>query len=492
MVIWVSFFAEPREILYEKAGEILKETGWYPMITGDYSFMEKSSLENLVRKIKSPSLEDLQTSFELGRLIHLKCLLSGNKGTSILLGTSTSNLLLDFGKKFDLNLDCMVDLFLLSHFHYDHCGGTVEAVERLNPRFIIMSQETLRFLGYRLLDTGRFRDFINIASRTICPPLGKTIGFNDKSGLMFLDANHIPGSLVSLFNFSDQQSLLYTGDFCIEGELGEINFKQVNSILGPTSQPRKMQAIVDSALIGREDVENSVKLAEIIVKIRSTIENGGHVVLIVKNVDVGFKIYVSLYESMFQGRKKISGTYLYMDNDIYLFTRSVRPAYFRRQLEKLGPKVASLLRQRKNLFETVVLFRNYYTERTRRNISFQLQRGRSLIFLNTLYSLGKLTELFKNLKLQLNKKDLIVTFGPAAEEIMLEGIPGPFQNGRELFCKDFGWSLHSREYILRDFLKSSVFDQVFLFHNSSSRLTPFIKSFSNDVKIDVLPENVEF
>lgn len=462
------------------------------MVTGDYSFMEKSSLENLIRKIKSPNLNDLCTHFELGRPVRLRRLLSGEKGTSILLNTSATNLLLDFGKKFDLNLDCKVDLFLLSHFHYDHCGGIVDAVKTLEPHFVVMSQETLRFLGYRLLDRGRFQDFVNLASHTVCPPLRKPISFRDGSEMIFMDANHMPGSLISVFNFSNRRSLLYTGDFCAKGKLGELDLESIRATLSSRSRAGRTHAIVDSALVGRKNVENSAKPTELIAEIRATIEKGGHVILVVKNVDIGFRIYVSIYESMFQGRNKISGTYLYIDNDVYLFMRSVRPAYFRKQLNRLGPKLASLVRRRKNLFETVILFRNYYTERTRRNVTFQLKRGRSLIFLNPIYSLGELTMLFKRLRLQLDEKDLLVAFGQAAEKMSSDSIPRPFQNARKLFCQDFGWSLHSSEDALRSFLERSDFNQVLLFHNSSDRLTPFIKNLSNRDRIDVLPESVEF
>jgi hypothetical protein len=124
--------------MYEDGPRIVQQTGWYPQVTGRRYFHHQNVIrertERGLRKAMNRSAIERQPG--LGRLINVIKLAkpSEKPGTSILLRTSTSDIVLDAAiAEAELQLSELRtgvrNWLFISHAHEDHVGGSGMAHE---------------------------------------------------------------------------------------------------------------------------------------------------------------------------------------------------------------------------------------------------------------------------------------------------------------------------------------------------------------------------
>jgi len=492
LLVWVGHFAEARDTLFDDAGSVVKETGWYPAVTGEFHFSYKSSLENLIRS-NVKKLEDIR-GFKIGKLISIQTVVRGSDGTCFLVRTSETNWMLDFGLRFGALIEGHVDCFVLSHIHRDHAGGLVSAFQKLHPRLIIMSEETLRHLCDSLREDNLDRFVPDIVRRTFCPPLQTKIDLQSGS-LVFSDANHMDGALTIAMIFEDGKSLLYTGDCSFRNVFDNSNISALTNYV-PSSCISV--ALVDATLVGRTESEasriesNEFQFGQ---DIRNCVEFGGHTLVLSERVDDGVRLYLMIYDLLMQGPNKLEKAHLYMDSEVYLFLLRASINYLRSQEQKLDPRLSKLFKARKNPIETVMLFKNNYGKMTVRNLKYHAKKKRGLIFINTMYSLEKLESLYKQAQFRFTSDDKVFIIGRIAESKKLLNRLANNANFKEadfVTYSGFEWSQHTSEDALREVLASCRWAKnVYLFHNWPEILTDFISSIDNDsVTISAVPDTI--
>lgn len=209
-LIWCNYDVKTREELYLNSEEITASTGWYPVITGHRTFHhQRQSLDFIDNGLKKAmNKSDIENLPGLGNLLDIVNLNKGT-GTSILLRTTTYDLILDSGMPGDkLELDelryAARKWIFVSHSHKDHTGGLHQFIRDKN--FVIaISPIGLELLfnaisGFADINTYLTKDFFY----RVAPMWYRTIyRFSDGSSVETIPTYHFPGSIGYLFTFSN-------------------------------------------------------------------------------------------------------------------------------------------------------------------------------------------------------------------------------------------------------------------------------------------------
>jgi hypothetical protein len=129
-ILWCGDSVAVRERMFDDGATITGATGWYPVVTGRRFFHHQNEIrevtESGLRKAMNRSAIERQPG--LGSLIDVTALAKSG-GTSVLLRTTTSDIVLDAGlSEAELRLSELrpgVRKWLfISHAHGDHIGGS--------------------------------------------------------------------------------------------------------------------------------------------------------------------------------------------------------------------------------------------------------------------------------------------------------------------------------------------------------------------------------
>lgn len=485
LVVWCNFSAASRDGLFAAAPDVVRNTGWYPMVTGSYMYLQKRWIENTIKQVLPT--EETASQLELGQFLSLSSVLPGNMGTSFYLKTSECGVLLDCGLKWSVDVNDKLNdrcLMILSHSHSDHCGGLIDAYRQLRPQAVFMSPVTLRLLGAKLVSEGKGQDFKEIASHTILLAFNESFTFHDGSTISFLDANHMPGAVMVIVRTSDNVRLFYSGDCCVDNFYGHIMplRTKLKSLIGKENVEL---TLFDATLVGRKFTpsaqQEETKLLELLTRANASARCS---TILTDNYDVAVRIYTVIYETFMQGSAKVHNLGVYLDLEIFEFMNWVASAYVRRELENLDPILRRLCAARKNPFENVLLYANGYDEQTMKNITYHLERRRPIILMLDAENLPRLAGMFNAIRFELAPEDQIIALGRAAER--LKDVQKAMCLSRAAAREMPGdrWSLHSSESALDDFLRSSreSLGKVFLFHNFPKRVEPFCLALSSDFR----------
>ncbi|WP_291765523.1 MBL fold metallo-hydrolase [Caldivirga sp. UBA161] len=207
---------------------------------------------------------------------------------AILVKGSRNSILLDYGVNFDDEGKPVFPLHVrprdlsavvLSHAHLDHCGALPGLYISASPPLYatpltaelaeIMFKDTVKLSGYYL--PYEDEEVRNTLRRVNPVNFGDTINLNGDS-LTFLNAGHVPGSIMTLLNI-DGSRILFTGDF---------NLSQSNLLNGADiySIPRDIDLVIMEATYAggthplREKLEE-----EFINAVKTTLDEGGSVLI---------------------------------------------------------------------------------------------------------------------------------------------------------------------------------------------------------------------
>ncbi|WP_156425066.1 hypothetical protein [Mycobacterium sp. GA-1285] len=216
-----------REVLHHRASDVVAETGWYPLVTG-----ERLASARWVRSRvpKSVGLEiDGPSS-----MVSVESAGSGAEaGTAIRVRFDTGSALLDVGFGPELVGDSDDVAVLLSHGHRDHAGAVLDGFIGGLP--VIMSKITCLLLGSRVERIGHLT--------LVEPGLDFRIGAIQ---VQVVSVPHVPGSVAYLLD-DGRRALLYTGDVVLRTARHSVEAE----LLDVLPQDRQCTVLLDATMAGR-------------------------------------------------------------------------------------------------------------------------------------------------------------------------------------------------------------------------------------------------
>ncbi len=334
--------------------EILKETGWRPIIIRAPT-IKSTFLDTFYSILISGSVDRKKILRKMSARIY-RSPIGGNRGlfltflgaarevgrSAILVNTNESTVLLDSGisvggknpfPRFDhpaFRLDDL-DAIVVTHAHLDHSGalpllfkygyrGPVYLTKPTRDLIMLLLYDYLN-LSQKMGITPFFswRDVVNLMNHMITLDYGETVDISPDIKLTLYNAGHILGSSLAHLNIeSARYNILYTGDFRYRDT--KLLDKAIRRF------PRVEALIMECTYCGESDVLPSLKEAEdyLFSIIRETTERGGKVLIPALAVGRAQEIMLSMVDGFKRG--ELPDVPIYLDGMIYDST-AIHSAY---------------------------------------------------------------------------------------------------------------------------------------------------------------------
>lgn len=481
-ILWCGDSVYARERMFEEGGHITRATGWYPVVTGRRFFHHQNPLREMadigLRQAMNKTTIERQPG--LGMLLDVTAIAKSG-GTSILLRTTTSDIVLDAGlNEAELQLSEMrkgVRKWLfLSHAHGDHIGGCGVFIK--DNRFVIalgsITLELLLASLSRSADLGQIlpkRFFYRVAPMWY----GTTYHFADSTSIQPLPTYHFPGSMGFLFRFSDGKTLLYTGDLNVRGaylahKLGAASGEPVGFDAGPKNID---VGVIEAAFVGRNLGVKDDQADSVVFRVRQIIEAGHHAILLTPPGDYGLYLFLHLYDSVVSKATRTINAKLFLDSFILKQLAILEWRMKRKQVGSLDDACRTWLANRVTLGESVRVFD--ISQNQIGNVKELVRRKMKGVFILNDRLAEDNAYFHDSARQELESDGLETLLIGKAATLSRDDVSG---NVREAFGAG-PWLLHSSETELAKYLLSGPqqFGDVYLFHNFGRRLT----RFSNDL-----------
>ncbi len=334
--------------------EILKETGWRPIIIRAPT-IKSTFLDTFYSILISGSVDRKRILRRISARIY-RSPIGGNRGlfltflgaarevgrSAILVNTNESTVLLDSGisvggknpfPRFDhpaFRLDDL-DAIVVTHAHLDHSGalpllfkygyrGPVYLTKPTRDLIMLLLYDYLN-LSQKMGITPFFswRDVVNLMNHMITLDYGETVDISPDIKLTLYNAGHILGSSLAHLNIeSARYNILYTGDF---------RYRDTKLLDRAMRRfPRVEALIMECTYCGESDVLPSLKEAEdyLFSIIRETTEKGGKVLIPALAVGRAQELMLSMVDGFKRG--EVPDVPIYLDGMIYDST-AIHSAY---------------------------------------------------------------------------------------------------------------------------------------------------------------------
>lgn len=283
ILIWCNYSIEAREELFAQSDQITTVTGWYPLITGHRVFHHQRQLIDLIDigLKKAMNKSDIEKFPGIGKLMKIVNFSKGN-GTSILLKTTTSDLVLDAGLpedelRFD-ELQPMAQKWLfISHSHKDHTGGIIQFLK--NKKYVIaINPVSIELFLNAITNFENLDDYLSLNFFNRLAPMWyrSEYRFNDGSSIETIPTYHFPGSTGYLFKFSDGETLFYSGDLNVSVSYLNTNpgFVEENGSSFDLGRQFVDYGIIEASFVGRKIKSNNGNVEDLIHTIEKSIIKG--------------------------------------------------------------------------------------------------------------------------------------------------------------------------------------------------------------------------
>jgi hypothetical protein len=476
-IIWCNYNVEAREELYQRCEEITASTGWYPVITGHRAFHHQRQfldyIDNGLKKAMNKSA--IERLPGLGKYIGIVNLDSG-LGTSILVKTTTYDLILDTGMPDDkLKIEEFRETarkwIFISHSHKDHTGGMNRFVKNKNYIIAISPISLELFLNaiadYEDISSYLAKDFFY----RLAPMWYRSkYRFSDGSSIETIPTYHFPGSMGYLFTFSNGKTLFYSGDLNVSASYFSNRGNAKN--LFNNNRLNIDYGIIDGAYIGRQIGSHTNSMQNISQHIESSLMSGRNFLVLTPPSDYGLFLYLHLYELLVTSLRKQYNICLFLDSDIINQLNILEWRIKRKETGSLDDAIIEFLEKRKTLAESVLVYDFMFD--TISNLEQINERNINAVFVlndqkftdNTYLSL-EMFDLMEN-----NGLD-IARFGKAVSKPTQVDF---IDEHRIQNYDDDTLLLHTTEQLLVEyFLQGNhTYENVYLFHNFGNRLKRFI------------------
>ncbi len=334
--------------------EILKETGWRPIIIRAPT-IKSAFLDTFYNILISGSSDRKKIMKKLSFRIYRQPI-GANRGlfvtflgaarevgrSAILVNTNESTVLLDAGvsvggrspfPRFDLPIFRLdeLDAVVVTHAHLDH-SGVLPLLFKYGYRGPVYltkpTRDLIMLLLYDYINLSQkmgiipffsWRDVVNLMNHMIVLDYGETVDISPDIKLTLYNAGHILGSSLAHLNIeSARHNILYTGDF---------RFRDTKLLDKAARKfPRVETLIMECTYCGEKDVLPSLKEAEesLFSIIRETTERGGKVLIPALAVGRAQEVMLSLVDGF--RRNELPDVPVYLDGMIYDST-AIHSAY---------------------------------------------------------------------------------------------------------------------------------------------------------------------
>lgn len=495
-ILWSSFNVRAREELYSLRETITLATGWYPYLTGQHIDHHRRPNLNLVDEglKKSMNKSAIEKLNGLGSLLEITNFYIGT-GTSILLKTTSYDIVLDSGFKEDKLKTALLrpnkkKWLFISHSHGDHTGGLRKLMS--NREFLIAINPISLELYLNAIsgNEDRVPNLPGDLFYRVTPMWYRSLyRFKDGSSIETIPTCHFPGSMGYLFTFANRETLFFSGDINLEPSYvpGNANRKDKSTESFALGKKLIDYGILEACFVGRSIGEKNT-LQSLIEEIRNSISNHRNHLLLTPPNDYGFFLYLHIYNEIISRENSRSEVRMFIDSKLLSQLEIIEWRMKRKNTGSLDDRLITFLRGRKTLAESSRVYD--FRLNTKDNINQLYDRGIPIIFI-----------------LDDEKADMPAYISAAAFKAMEKPGLDVSRIGKSATQKrdikllenrvvtDYSspeWLLHSLESTLSDFLLNSPqkFSNVILFHNYPNRLRKFIEELKlNGYKGHIEPLN---
>ena len=316
-VVWTQSDQLLRQAIYDGAEQIVRKTGWYPLVQGE-------RLGSAAKRRES--WRTLQTGTQLpqvsGDLLAVRALVAPEGGCSVWVSTSSGGIVLDTGfpeaiQPSDLET---AQILALSHSHQDHAGGFLHGTGWEIPA--ICSLETAGLL------------FGN-SDRNLLPPRLHPLDFHrplrlGNIELELIPVPHLPGA-AGIQLTTETATLLFTGDICLKS--AHLDFIPVLADRLAAKRKQRTMVLLDATMAGRAGGASSDSVADDVIDL---LDRESDIVLTAEGADHLLYAYLDLFKVVHKSARRGSIN--------FIVSRSMRPlfnvihdAYMHRAFERLDP-----------------------------------------------------------------------------------------------------------------------------------------------------------
>lgn len=478
-ILWCDYDAETRETLFAERENVVRSTGWYPLVTGHRAFHHSRTLTDFIddglrRAMNRTNIQHLPG---LGTLLEVKNMSKG-RGQCALVRTSMYDIVLDAAMadddiRFDLLRPDKRKILLVSHSHGDHIGGIAQFVK--DKSFVIaLSPITLELLLRKIARRATLVDYLpSHFFYRLAPMWYRTeYRFVDGSSITPIPTYHFPGAMGFLFKFCDGKTLFYSGDFnpsCsyVSAKLRAGNERPIFD-MGSKSID---YAILDGAIVGRDIGDSSGNSGEIMSAVATSLNAKRSHMIIANSYDYGLFIFLYLYDHLVSSRR-IMNTRIFLDPVIIEQLEMFEWRMKRKRRGELDDAFVEFYKSRKTLAESVRIYD--VTVNLKRNIEILRDMDIPVVIV-----LGD-DALREMMTEQSNDMTYITSYGLDISSVgrhrASELLGNSFEPAKIVEFRGGLWLLHSTGLVLQDYLLNGPqkYDYVYLFHDYPKRLKRFI------------------
>lgn len=324
-LLWIGPDTDARESIYERAEEVVRATGWYPLPQGER--ISSRAAERHFMGLGVPVAPKELTPGVGNRLISIQSAVGQEGGCCIRIITDKGSILLDTGLPGALVPEASDRVALLSHGHRDHSGGVISGACDSLP--VVMSTATARlFAATRrvpdswlkrqalLLDAGQE---MRIGGITIAP----------------FTVPHCPGSVGYVIRGADGV-VVFTGDLALAS--ARHDFVPALSRIVSYAFPTPCMVLLDGTMAGRA---HGVTMSETANALLGKLSGYEDIAIISSDVEQLLYAFLDLFhtaKNMADTRAQIE---FIATTELRSVFEIVHSAFIARQLDLLDPFLAA-------------------------------------------------------------------------------------------------------------------------------------------------------
>lgn len=439
---WTFSDAVARQMLYEKAEDVVRATGWYPLPQGE-RIASRLALRNFRRIIEWRSRPVVRLE---GSLSSFENAVDPDGGCAIRVNLDGGSLLLDTGLPGSLRARETDRVVLLSHFHLDHCGG-IQA-NTIGNLPIVMSRPTAQMLlGLRRLPEEELR------KRAVLLDYERPLRLGAKTIVRAFRVPHCPGS--TGFELTDGENiLLFTGDLALR--TARHDFLPTLTARVAEAPVEKRCVLLDATMAGRSHGATSTNATE---ELFSNIDRYADIILVSQDVEQLLYAYLDLFFYAKDNPILRTNTAFLLSSRLKNVFRILHAAYIEHRLDQLDPFLAS-------------------------QYGASMSAWAESRWLYWLDNKGFVRPPEANLRVWFVSPDELARQEPAGPTALVSigrsgGNAGSYPLDMDTLAVDSAaWTLHSDEQSLGEaVVELAKMSEVVLFHNFSKRISKFAKNF---------------
>jgi glyoxylase-like metal-dependent hydrolase (beta-lactamase superfamily II) len=324
--------------LYDQREYICNETGWYPVVLGQWFDLYKN-------RPYIPQSNVLNTKLlenDIGKFISISNLDHNEQGSSIQVTTDNCSFLLDCGWALsNISSTPQKPRFLfISHSHKDHSGGMMKAIKLGIP--VIISRTTMNYAlfypkehrGISIVP-GKSGEFIPIEP-------GIEIKALNGSYIKFIKGSHNPGSTMILINDGHDNEILYTGDYCANNAFLNDN---PEALFSNFNSSKKKWLVLDATFLGHEPHTSSTNtISDLLNKYHQLVNEGRPVIFCARETDRLHSIYYLLNRHIYRtGIARDRERHMVIAKDIFRQLEGEYSKYVLKQKDSLDSILTNIL-----------------------------------------------------------------------------------------------------------------------------------------------------